>query len=349
MSAPHSHIFEETRKAIDTWLGSVLSELTASQSIAVFGAGAYARYLAQQLKREGVRQVFFTVSVPRVTILDDTSVIALAELHHQQVDVILAGSLAEPEGQQLALRQAGIEQPFYALKGGAFLCSEPRHNPCDVEQLSALENAHRGQTFFAIGNGPSLNETPPEDIKSGIRLAGNGIVLRKNFIPDYYFLLEERALEHWQPQIQALTSPKIIASHLHFQHGSGSDRIYFPACFQSNSNSVDPYQFGIPSGGTIISTMLHFAVYMGAKQIVITGVDNNYCGDQKQTHFAPGYYTESRGRLEDEKAQQMALRQRKGILRAVKVAEINGIDVVDATPVQNNLGLKKVNFADFIK
>ena len=354
MVTQYSHIYEETRQAIDQWLASVFSQLSASQTIAVFGAGPYARYLVQWLKTKGIKQVLFVVTVPRAASLDDTMIISLAELQEHQVDVILAGSLANPAGQQLALQQLGIKLPFYALEGGAFLCSEPRENPCNLAQLTALKGAHQGQTFFAIGNGPSLDQTPPEAIKTGILLGGNGILLRKNFIPDYYFLLDEEALEIWGSQIEALTCPKLIPSHLHFQYGLGPDRIYFPACFQykNNNSIVDPYQLGIPSGGTIISTMLHFAVYMGAKRVVLIGVDNNYCGDHKQTHFTPNYcsdyYAKLYPRLEDKEAKRLALIHSSGILKAANLAKMNGINVVDATPVVNNLGLNKVKFADFI-
>ncbi|WP_214000083.1 6-hydroxymethylpterin diphosphokinase MptE-like protein [Arsukibacterium sp.] len=342
-----SKVYTDTVEAIDNWLLPLSANFAKSTIIAIFGAGPYARHLVARLKMQGFSRLYFLLSQPRTSQLDGYPVISSSQLSAYGIEVILAGSMAEPVAQQQALNSMGITVPFYYLEGGHLLCSEPRSNPCNAAQLSALKDKHKGQTFFIIGNGPSLNQTPPEHIQNAICMAGNGILLRPNFIPDYYFLLEERALNHWQERIRALNVPKMLASHLHFQHGDADNLTYFPACFQSDSDTVDPYQYGIPSGGTIISSMMYFAVYMGAKQVVIIGVDNNYRGAQQQTHFAPGYYTEQRQPMAEEKALILAERQKQGILRAARMAEVNNVAVYDATPVQNNLGINKIDFSQF--
>ncbi len=342
-----SKLYTDTVESIDNWLIPLSATFAKNTIIAIFGAGPYARHLAARLKMQGFNQLYFLLSEPRTSQLDGYPVMSSAQFAANRIEIVLAGSMAEPIAQQQALRSMGIAVPFYYLTGGHLLCSEPRFNPCSAAQLSALKDKHQGQTFFIIGNGPSLNQTPPEDIHNAICMAGNGILLRQNFIPDYYFLLEERALNHWQERIRALSVPKMLASHLHFQHGDAENLIYFPACFQSDSDTVDPYQYGIPSGGTIISSMMYFAVYMGAKQVVIIGVDNNYRGAQQQTHFAPGYYTEQRQPMAEEKALILAERQKQGILRAARMAEVNNVAVYDATPVQNNLGINKIDFSQF--
>jgi hypothetical protein len=339
-----SKIFLDTVAAIDNWLLLLSKQLARNKTIVIFGAGPYARHLAIRLRSLEFQQLNFMLSDPRISMLDGLPVISPAELSQYNVGAILAGSMAEPLAQQQALQTMGIDLPFYYLNGGNWLCSEPRVNPCHAEQLNALKNKHKGKTFFIIGNGPSLNLTPPERISNAVCMAGNGILLREAFTPDYYFLLEERALNHWRQQISTLQVPKILASHLHFQHGDQSGLIYFPACFQSDSMIVDPYQYGIPSGGTIISSMLHFAVYMGARKAVIIGVDNNYRGSQQQTHFAAGYYTEARKPLPEDKALVIAQRQKQGILKAAEVARANKVAVYDATPVDNNLGIPKIDF-----
>lgn len=344
-----SKIYQATTTAIEDWLQSLMLELVPQTAIAVFGAGPYARHIAASLTQHGYHKMYFLLSEPRLSHLDGCPVISLTQLAEHGIETILAGSMAEPLAQQHALDIAGSTLPFYYLQGGELLCSEPRYNPCNQQQLEELRNKHKGETFFIIGNGPSLNLTPPEQISNGVCLAGNGIILRQDFVPDYYFLLEERALEHWQQRIQTLQTPKLLASHLHFQHAqvqhnNAHELIYFPACFRSDTDNVDPYQFGIPSGGTIISSMLYFAVYMGAKQAIIIGVDNNYQGAQQQTHFAPGYYTEQRKPWTEDKALIIANRQKQGILRAARVAKANGVNVYDATPVKNNLGIEKIDF-----
>lgn len=339
-----SKIFLDTVAAIDNWLLPLSKQLAHNKAVVIFGAGPYARHLAIRLQALEFRQLFFMLSEPRMTSLDGLQVISPAQLSQLNPGAILAGSMAEPLAQQQVLQRLGINLPFYYLTGGNWLCSEPRVNPCHAGQLNTLKNKHKDKTFFIIGNGPSLNLTPPERIRNSVCMAGNGILLREAFTPDYYFLLEERALNHWQQQISTLQVPKLLASHLHFQHGDQPGLIYFPACFQSDSMIVDPYQYGIPSGGTIISSMLHFAVYMGAKQAVIIGVDNNYRGSQQQTHFAPGYYTEARKPLPEDKALIIAQRQKQGILKAAEVARANNVVVYDATPVDNNLGIPKIDF-----
>nr|WP_136249821.1 6-hydroxymethylpterin diphosphokinase MptE-like protein [Ningiella ruwaisensis] len=347
-----SQIFDNTQNQINRWLESISTSLSQYQKIGIFGNGPYARYLAACLLKKGFIPVFI-VSQVQVSKLDGLDVKSPRSLANQDdcstvIDAMLSGSLAEPLAQKTVLDAMGIDLPFYYLPQGQFLCSEPRINPCDYKKLESLRDKHKGQRFFIIGNGPSLNHTPPEKIDDGICLGGNGILLRKGFLPDYYFLLEEKALFHWPEEIDALTIPIILASHLYSQQRDTSNRFYFPACFRAKSDEVDPYHCGVASGGTIISSMIQFAVFMGASSAVILGADNNYRGNQRQTHFAANYYTETRSNMAESKARAIADRQTSGILRAVNLAKLNGVSVLDATPVDNGLGIKKVDFNTLI-
>lgn len=339
-----SDIFDRTQQRIQQWLTTLRLRLTQNAKVAVFGAGPYGRYLMSLLKADGIDCPIFIDSVLAGSKQDGYPVVSLKELSDYDISDIISGSLAAPDTQQILVQSIYPSIHFHALEHGKSLCTEPRFNPCDSKALERLKHSLHGKTVCVIGNGPSLNSTPPEQLKNCVTMAGNGILLRPNFVPDFYFMLEQKALQHWGEQIQNLQMPQILPSHLFESLGNAPQRYYYPACYEASGDIIEPYHYGIAAGGTIISTMIYFAIYMGAARIVILGVDNNFVGTPAQTHFSQAYYANDRKALEPSKAMTMAEKQKAGILRAVEAAKRAGVAVFDATAADNNLGVTKLNY-----
>ncbi|MFN3708955.1 MAG: 6-hydroxymethylpterin diphosphokinase MptE-like protein [Alishewanella aestuarii] len=337
-------IYAITRQTIQQWLISVSATLRADAKVAVFGAGPYGRYILQLLRAKGIECPVFIDAVHAGNTLDNCPVIRLEELHIHQITDVISGSLAAPDAQLAALKSTYPILRFHAIANGKYLCTEPRFNPCEKAKLAQLKLRVMGKTVCVIGNGPSLNQTPPEQLKGCVHMAGNGILLRACYLPDYYFMLEQKALQHWGDKIKHLQVPQILPSHLFEYLGDAPQRFYYPACYESAGPVIDPFNYGIAAGGTIISTMIYFAVYMGAARIVLLGVDNNFVGAPTQTHFSQTYYAGDRPALEASRAISMAEKQKVGILKAVTTAVEAGVPVFDATAADNKLGIDRLSY-----
>lgn len=336
-------IFKRTRKAIEDWLQSDLKDYPKDTRIAVFGAASYARFIAETLPKLGYDNILFTVSYPRFRTLDGLEVMSIWDLEASGVELVLSGSLSNTEGQRDFIREeGGVQLPFLGIADGKTLCVEPREDRCDPARLASLHNRHEGERFYVIANGPSLNETPPEAIADGIRLAANGIVLREGFCPDYYFMIDQVGIDLWESQVLTLEAPVILASHIDGLHQREDSLYRFPVCFSVSDEAIDPYEAGVPVGGTVVNAMMYFAAYMGASEIVIIGLDNNYHG--QQTHFSEAYRPKSFPELTDDMKDWWAKRQAKGIWATVEVLQKRGVRVMDATAVDNRLGLERCPF-----
>ncbi|MBV2127874.1 6-hydroxymethylpterin diphosphokinase MptE-like protein [Arsukibacterium indicum] len=344
-----STIFRETQQRIASWLHNCADQLTLSMSLGIFGDHSFARYIASELKQQGFNKITFISSNCSSSKLDDLPVIKPADEQLAALNAIFLGSMALPQSQQKILEDNGYNGAIFAVPDGQTMCTEPRFDPTDKHALAALKNKHKGETFFVIGNGPSINATPPEQLKDGIFMAGNGILLRTEFRPDYYFLIDSICVDAWQPIIESLTVPILAVSHLAERMQGINNTLFYPVSYQTELADLNPADTGFFSGNTIICPMILFATYMGAKRIVILGVDNNYSKlATKNYHFHKDYYKNTDLVIDESTGKNLELRQQTGILHAVRTAQSMGVEVVDATPVDNNLGLVKADYHQFI-
>lgn len=343
------NIFEYTRDCISKWLDECCAKLLFSSKLAIFGDNSFARYIASSLQDRGFKNIIFMSSNYKNASLDNIPVIKPSEAISQSLDAVFLASMAMPETQQKILNELGYKNQTFAIPNGETLCTEPRFNPVNVKALHELRDKHKGETFYIIGNSPSLNVTPPEKLKKGITMAGNGIVLRSEFKPDYYFLIDIICVDAWQAIIETLPMPILAVSHLAERMQNISSTVFYPVTYKIELAELNPAQHGFFSGNTIICPMILFATYMGAKQIIILGVDNNYSKlASKNYHFHRDYYKNTDLVINPSTGRNLELRQQSGILHAVDIARSLGVEVLDATPVDNNLGLAKVSYNRFI-
>ncbi|MDR6983927.1 hypothetical protein J2X32_002569 [Rheinheimera pacifica] len=342
-------IFRHTRYCIADWLNSCCAKLTPSAQIGIFGDHPFARFVASSLQNIGFKHITFISSNYAFPQLDNFPAIKPTDVTQLALDAIFLGSMAMPQTQKRMLDDIGYTGITFSIPNGQSLCTEPRFNPVDGTTLQALHNKHKGETFFIIGNGPSLNTTPPEHLKKGICMAGNGILLRDEFKPDYYFLIDSICVDAWQPIIETLDVPIMAVSHLAERMQGIANTVFYPVTYKMDLGELNPAQDGFFSGNTIVCPMILFATYMGARQIVILGVDNNYSKlGVKNYHFHKDYYKNTDLIIDQNTGVNLELRQQIGILHAVDIAQKHGVDVVDATPVDNNLGLVKTDYGLFI-
>uniref|UniRef100_A0A486XVI8 6-hydroxymethylpterin diphosphokinase MptE-like domain-containing protein n=1 Tax=Rheinheimera sp. BAL341 TaxID=1708203 RepID=A0A486XVI8_9GAMM len=343
------NLIQLTRARIAAWLDELQTTLVRDSVIAIFGTGPYAQYVSSLLQQNQFNRLYYFASNAKITELNDLPVMTIGEIAELKPDLILAGSMAEPEKQLKIVREAGISSVFRYLENAGTLCPEPRFDPFDAQWFSKIHHLHAGKTFYVIGNGPSLKDTPPELLTGGIKMAGNGIIVREQFKPDFYFVLDELAVELWWPKVRTLNVPVVAPSHLYKLLQHENNVFYYPACYQTDSAVISPLFTGIPSGNTITSIMIYFATFMGAKNIVLLGLDNNYGAGLGKTHFSTNYYPPSVPKTDPDYAIEVARLQRNGISAAIARAQLLGIKVVDATPVKNGLQVNKIHFDELVK
>jgi len=336
-------IFDYTRFAIKDWLYEDLKSYSLETKIAVFGDAPYARFVIESLSEMGYEDVCITVSYPRSRYVDGLDVLSIWDLESNGIELVISGSLSNTEGQrQFLTSEAGVDLPFIGISGGQKLCVDPLIDRCDSKRLRSLKDRHKGERFYVIANGPSLNDTPPEQLKDGIRLAANGIVHRKGFSPDYYFMIDQICVDLWKSQVIDLSVPIMLASHINGLDGYDKRLYRFPVCFSAFDRNIDPYESGIPVGGTVVNAMMYFATYMGASEIVILGLDNNYHGSR--THFCDDYHPNSIPKLLDDRKVWWEERQARGVRETVDLVQRQGVKVLDATAVDNRLEINRIEF-----
>ncbi len=352
-----SDVYQGTASYVDSWVREVALNLDRNMYLGVFGDHSVARYVASILLELGFDKLVFIANTCLESHLDNIPVINSDRLSVEKVEGVLLCSMSNPAKQDMILKSSGVKIPTWGIKHGRTLCTEPRFNPVSPSQIQDLKNKYSQDVFFVIGNGPSLNITPPEKISGGVKLAGNGIILKEKFQPDYYFMLDYVCMKSWPELIAQLSCPIIASAHLFEDvtnaHYEGKMNNYKNIVFHQVTNAprseyLDILKHGAFTGDTIICTMIQFGVHMGAKKIVILGVDNNYSKlEEGKHHFCEDYHEEVFLPFGKDVAQDWEKRHRSGIEKAIAQAERMGVTVVDATPVNNNLTVKKVQFKTF--
>ena len=149
-------------------------------------------------------------------------------------------------------------------------------------------DTHKGETCVIIGNGPSLDETPLEELANRYVTFGSNLIYRKPFYPDYYCLVDKLGLDTCLPLPDDFTSVR-------FMRAEAKDELNTPiypitsAGFSLNINNF------VVIGATVTYAIMQIAFHMGFATWLLVGVDHSSdhfeCADGKE-YFKEGvvYY-----------------------------------------------------------
>ena len=213
--------------------------------------------------------------------------------------------------------------------------------------LKSFVGKHKGERAFLVGNGPSLNKTNFDLVKSsGCTFAMNRISLlykRVKWRPTYYIYCSDNIRnknwgDDWKRSVdEAVADPKTHS----FLWDAYVDRINLndvsPTIinniteFPENSSgffSPSPQQF-ISKSATTLNVAYQLAFLMGFSEIVLLGTDLNWQstsgGDIDPNHFDSSYGAKiPDGPLE-------RIKMRRGHIAAKSVLGNNGIQIFNAT------------------
>lgn len=192
--------------------------------------------------------------------------------------IVLEGiNIMNPIKSIISRRQAYLSEHFDSSKYG--------------KRLKTLKDTHKGEKCFVIGNGPSLRA---EDLtvleKNGIAtFAANRIYKlfeNTDWRPTYYACEDEFVLEDIQDKINELDFKyKFIPINFNWFKDIKINNAYyfyqkFDSTLQQGGSRPDFFSEDvtrcIPCRGSVITTCVQLAVYMGFTEIYLIGVDHSF-------------------------------------------------------------------------
>ncbi len=155
-----------------------------------------------------------------------------------------------------------------------------------AKNIKRFHNIHKGERCFILGNGPSLT---PEDLNA---LSANGeitfamnrifkIFPKTNWRPTYYFCEDELIASGCLDEMNAVSAKeKFIPLCINYYHdvkikGANYFNLVYDKDIERYTENFDA-SVGVPCMGTVTTTCIFFAVYMGFKEIYLLGVDHNF-------------------------------------------------------------------------
>ena len=240
--------------------------------------------------------------------------------------------------------------------GRLLLKEEGPIHPPSVRLLDELRDKHRGEAVVIVGNGPSLNDTPLEQLGGVPTIAVNGIFYAAERFPDpiTYYVVEDTSVfrENTQEIKDFATQYKLFpTSYLDaFSPQELDESIGF---FRMNAGfygrdtgtlchprfSVDPRQ-RLYCGQSVTIINLQLAYWMGFSRVVLIGMDFSYTipddvdreGDlitsnsDDVNHFHPDYFGKGKS-WKDPKLDRVLVNYRL----AKEMFEADGREIVNAT------------------
>lgn len=152
------------------------------------------------------------------------------------------------------------------------------------KQLAKFKNIHNGKTVYIFGNGPSLKDINLDKFKDEITFASNKIFLLFDFFtwrPTYYTVEDDLVLKQNKKQIYGLEVKNILFPYTSILYLKKLSKIIYFNFFQNSFFDAMP-KFsnnpisGLYWGGSVIYTQIQLAAFMGAKKIILLGVDFNF-------------------------------------------------------------------------
>ncbi len=218
----------------------------------------------------------------------------------------------------------------------------------NTRRWDALRGSLAGKRVFLIGNGPSLNVTPLYLLQDEITLCFNRFYLLHERIawrPYFYMCIDPEVLPDITPDIN-LHAPEYRWLCLHALHSRGVAR-RDNLLLMHHVVGVPYFSRRLPlfgSGGSVAYAALQTLLFLGASEIYLIGVDQNYVlhttatktsgirirseKDDDPNHFDPRYF--GAGRRYHQPVHATRERMIRAFTRARDVAEEQGVPIRNA-------------------
>lgn len=154
-------------------------------------------------------------------------------------------------------------------------------------EISRYKNLHQGERCVVVGNGPSLSAKDLEILHNNhvITFGTNRIFhifSETAWRPTYYMSEDMTILQNIQKEIPKIPSrARFIPINLKWDEGANVANVsyfyldYHSALTETNGLSLDAAK-AIRCRGTVTTSCIQMAMYMGFTEIYLIGVDHNY-------------------------------------------------------------------------
>jgi hypothetical protein len=160
-------------------------------------------------------------------------------------------------------------------------------------QLDTLENAHKGETVWVLGSGPSLNFLHARFFDDKITVSTNESAFTLGFQPDYVFSHYHSEASKMEASIAVVTLARDTATQQPWQGETPKHVVlieqdsYNPPGSSWNPLTTHPPKPGsLAYGSSSLHGSMHLAAWLGAAHIVLVGAD---CGTLDGEHRVAGY------------------------------------------------------------
>lgn len=208
-----------------------------------------------------------------------------------------------------------------------------------IRQLAALEDIHKGERCFILGNGPSLKDTDVSRLKDEFTFGMNRVYLAFpvwGFPTSYFISINSLVIEQCAEDIRALPMPKFLSWRSRHLIQPAPDLAFLHTTYTGATFASDARK-RLWEGATVTYVALQLAFHMGFKQVILIGVDHSFSskGDPNTTvtstgddpdHFNPSYFGKGfRWQLPDLEISEIAYKL------ACDAYQTAGREVLDAT------------------
>lgn len=216
--------------------------------------------------------------------------------------------------------------------------------------IAKFREKHNGERIYVLGNGPSLADVDPSLLRSAITIGSNAVHLmfeRWGFGVDYWMCEDRLQIEQELKRHRRAIGQRSIPV-LPFEYAANADwpeAYYYPLSMSDGRMFPDgvsypdfsPFGRAFRHGYTVTTSAIHLAVYLGASEIILLGVDHNYelSGERAEqwkaddasspTHFDASY-TEGRSFI-----RPRPLRAEQAYQAACDWCDANGVQILNAS------------------
>ena len=163
------------------------------------------------------------------------------------------------------------------------LCSKHYHLTRQGRRMAALKDSHKGERCFVIGNGPSLSGDDLTCLaENGIPAFASNNVMKifptTGWRPTFYVCEDILVLEDLESRICAedFAYKFIPVNHKWYNNIRIPGAHYFWQDYCSEGKLSDDAARRIYCKGTVTTTSIQLAAYMGFTEIYLLGVDHSY-------------------------------------------------------------------------
>ncbi|MBB4285834.1 FkbM family methyltransferase [Roseospira goensis] len=188
-----------------------------------------------------------------------------------------------------AARVAGLRRVVDLYDGRWAAAHRPR--------LAALRDRHKGRRVFVLGNGPSLGRIDLDSLADQVTIGVNGLFLafpQTRFRPTYYLVEDHLVAEDRAAALNGLPAglTRLFPITLAYALDEGPDVVWFD--HRPRPGYPDRFDVSLDAlsctyaGCTVAFTAVQLAVFLGAREVVLLGVDLDYAIPADATRTAGG-------------------------------------------------------------